>query len=277
MERFEMKVCSKCGIEKELSSFSKLSRSTDGLAGQCRQCMSIMDKLYRESESGKKTQQEYYKNNKTEINKKNRLYQEQNKKQLAIKSKQYRENNKENIANKHREYVNNNRDKVNERNRLWAHTEQGKKTKKEYAERNKDRLSEYQKDKYNNLSDEERTKLYARVKIYKQSDKGKAQSKLRSKEYRQLPKVKEKSRLQSLERQYRKLTTSDGSITVKSMRELLVRQNNKCFHCGCDLDFETLRAVHLDHLQPVSKGGKHVLSNVVYSCAFCNMSKGSNY
>ena len=197
-----MKVCSKCGIEKDEGEFYKRRDGKQQYRSQCKQCARENNRVYHATDKGKEQQHKYYEAHKEKILKYNKKYYE-------------------------REGV--------------------------------------------------KDKIIKRASIFKKTEKGKATAKRGSKIYRQLPEVKEKSRLQSLERQYRKLTTSDGSITVESMRRLLVKQNNKCFHCGCDLDFETLRAVHLDHLQPVSKGGKHVLSNVVYSCAFCNMSKGSNY
>ena len=34
---------------------------------------------------------------------------------------------------------------------------------------------------------------------------------------------------------------------------------------------------HLDHIKPLSKGGKHVMSNVRYICAFCNNKKNAKY
>ena len=117
-------------------------------------------------------------------------------------------------------------------------------------------------------------KIYKRVRAYKKSEKGKEQTKKRNKEYRQLPHVKEKSRLDSLNRQYLKLTTGDGSVNIENTRKLIKEQDNKCYMCGCELEWDKKRAVHLDHILPISKGGKHVISNVAYACRECNLSKG---
>lgn len=70
--------------------------------------------------------------------------------------------------------------------------------------------------------------------------------------------------------------TSDNSISIDSLQELKVKQDHKCYHCGCELDYITPKAVHLDHLIPISKGGQHVLANVVWSCQFCNLTKNNN-
>lgn len=45
-----------------------------------------------------------------------------------------------------------------------------------------------------------------------------------------------------------------------------------CFHCSEKISFENME---LDHIIPVSKGGKHELSNVCCSCIKCNRVKGN--
>lgn len=34
--------------------------------------------------------------------------------------------------------------------------------------------------------------------------------------------------------------------------------------------------VHLDHIYPISKGGIHSITNVVWSCASCNLRKSDS-
>ncbi|WP_454333456.1 HNH endonuclease [Streptomyces glaucescens] len=50
--------------------------------------------------------------------------------------------------------------------------------------------------------------------------------------------------------------------------EVFARWNGRC--CYCDAPAE-----HLDHVQPISRGGRDILSNVVPACADCNLSKGA--
>jgi len=50
----------------------------------------------------------------------------------------------------------------------------------------------------------------------------------------------------------------------------LVLSSKNCFWCGISLDGN----FHIDHFYPLSKGGKHSISNLVISCPFCNLSKG---
>ena len=68
--------------------------------------------------------------------------------------------------------------------------------------------------------------------------------------------------------------TADNSITLASLEELKEKQNYKCFYCDSFLDFSIKQSVHLDHVHPFCKGGKHTLTNVVWACAKCNLKKG---
>jgi len=97
-----------------------------------------------------------------------------------------------------------------------------------------------------------------RKKMYSASDSGK--------------KVKERGRLK---RELLIRETRDGSINSVSLRELYEEQNGNCYLCGCDLTQLKKRNVHMDHIIPLTKGGKHILENVAWSCASCNLSKGS--
>lgn len=46
----------------------------------------------------------------------------------------------------------------------------------------------------------------------------------------------------------------------------------KCFYCASNI---TNNQYHLDHIIPLSRGGKNLVDNVCISCPICNMSKGS--
>jgi 5-methylcytosine-specific restriction endonuclease McrA len=47
-------------------------------------------------------------------------------------------------------------------------------------------------------------------------------------------------------------------------------QNAKCHYCGIDLD---ARTATMDHVLPVSRGGRSTKGNVVPSCKPCNTAK----
>jgi 5-methylcytosine-specific restriction endonuclease McrA len=56
-----------------------------------------------------------------------------------------------------------------------------------------------------------------------------------------------------------------------SKQNVFLRDGYKCQYCGTDV---TRRSATLDHVLPVSKGGKSVWENAVCACADCNSTKG---
>ncbi len=69
-----------------------------------------------------------------------------------------------------------------------------------------------------------------------------------------------------------RLTFTSGERTWKvppvNRREVLRRDHHACQYCG------STRHLTLDHVLPVSKGGKHSWDNVVTACERCNQTKG---
>ena len=47
-----MKTCNKCGVEKELTEFSKNNHIKDGLQSRCRQCCSEAQAAYKATPTG---------------------------------------------------------------------------------------------------------------------------------------------------------------------------------------------------------------------------------
>ena len=55
-------------------------------------------------------------------------------------------------------------------------------------------------------------------------------------------------------------------------RNIYLRDNNTCQYCGKKLSTDKL---NLDHVVPLSRGGRNTWTNVVCSCIPCNMRKGN--
>lgn len=53
-----------------------------------------------------------------------------------------------------------------------------------------------------------------------------------------------------------------------SRTDILKRWSHTCAYCGAP-------AEHLDHVEPLSKGGTDTEANIVPACAPCNLSKGA--
>lgn len=66
-------------------------------------------------------------------------------------------------------------------------------------------------------------------------------------------------------------STDDGTLTPSVVAELFA----KASHCPyCSSHMGSMQK-SLDHIQPLSRGGRHAIGNVVVCCKTCNTSKGT--
>ena len=131
-----------------------------------------------------------------------------------------------------------------------------------------------------------RNKVLVRVKSYSESNKTKIKD--YKKEYRKenhkfidsqnkiyieknIENYREYQTRYQRDRRARKFKASDGTVTKESLELLLKEQDNRCYHCGEELT----KKKHLDHYFPLARGGKHSMSNVIWSCARCNQTKSA--
>jgi 5-methylcytosine-specific restriction endonuclease McrA len=62
--------------------------------------------------------------------------------------------------------------------------------------------------------------------------------------------------------------TNDDSVTDIALRRLFEEQGCKCVYCDNELvDY------HIDHKTPLSRGGRHTVTNIQILCPTCNLSK----
>lgn len=173
---------------------------------------------------------------------------------------------------------------------------------KEYSLKYQQTLKHKQTSEYSkNLTDEQKNKIKAAQKIYRLNNKEKealrkkrwAADKLEilkekaknyyvnnkdriknnSAKYKKTNKGKEVGKLVKAKRNSLKKTTSDNTITADSLRDLRTKQNNSCYYCNISFLQIPEYHIHLDHYIPISKGGIHSITNVVWSCAKCNQHK----
>ncbi len=71
-------------------------------------------------------------------------------------------------------------------------------------------------------------------------------------------------------RQYVRLGRRRQLFTAPTKRNILIRDNFTCAYCSKPLG---VSSCHRDHVQPLSRGGKDVIENVVSSCGPCNWIK----
>lgn len=124
-----MKICSKCGLEKDISQFYKRKDTKDGLRSDCKECRNLENKKYVDinkdyiSEYNRKYREEnkdrlkefyreFYDNNKDELKKLRKVKYSKNKENILNSNKNYRLRNKEKVNRNKRDYYLNNKDKI---------------------------------------------------------------------------------------------------------------------------------------------------------------------
>lgn len=96
------------------------------------------------------------------------------------------------------------------------------------------------------------------------------------KEHRKSKKKKEREK-RRLEYQDRRMANDEEHAKVmRAMRyDVLRRDGFRCVKCGRSREDGV--KLHVDHIKPVSRGGKSVMSNLQTLCEDCNCGKGNKY
>jgi 5-methylcytosine-specific restriction endonuclease McrA len=91
------------------------------------------------------------------------------------------------------------------------------------------------------------------------------------KEYRN--KNPEKSRIHFRNR-YAKKKAAEGRHTANDIKRIYLNQGGKCAACGIAVSKGGMNGYHVDHIQPIVKGGSNGPENLQILCAPCNLKKG---
>lgn len=59
-------------------------------------------------------------------------------------------------------------------------------------------------------------------------------------------------------------------VTERDVTRLIARYDGCCAYCG-----QQSNSLHLDHVIPLARGGRHSIGNLVPACRTCNTSKGA--
>jgi len=135
------------------------------------------------------------------------------------------------------------------------------KTRREYYKYNKDKLVIQQQKKY----------LKHKISI---NIKSSEYYYFNKQEINQKHKIYRENNRQSilLRNRIRKLKLKTKTIKQLEIDILLNNYNYCCYYCGIDLKNVKM---HLDHKMPLYKSGIHDITNLVPSCASCNLRKGT--
>jgi 5-methylcytosine-specific restriction endonuclease McrA len=134
------------------------------------------------------------------------------------------------------------------RTRKWqqTHTEEVKELNRKYYQEHREEAKEFSHDYYQDHREDvdERNRIYSK-------------------------KHPEYKRIGCRNRRARILNASGNGWSAKDEKQLKQDYSYRCAYCGKDTKLE------LDHIVPISRGGKHAIENIVPACRSCNSSKGS--
>lgn len=104
---------------------------------------------------------------------------------------------------------------------------------------------------------------------YAESETLRADSLAKAKEWRL--KNPEKRAVIAQNYKHRRRAQEDGGISSAELLAWRKAQRKACHWCGvkCAKDF------HIDHIQPLARGGQHVASNLCIACPSCNLRKNA--
>jgi len=176
-------------------------------------------------------------------------YRNQCKHCISIKNKQYRDENKDKISHNKKEYARKNRDKISD-------------YQKEYRIKNKDSIRENQKRwEINNP--------YARRKSYMKYVENNRE--LINKKYKEYSKTPQgiKARKVSWHNRSKKLRGAGGKLRAEDIAKMMENQKHRCVYCNKGIKHK----YHIDHINPISKGGTNYIENIQLLCPTCNLKK----
>ena len=179
----------------------------------------------------------------------------------AERKKNHRLDNLEHYNELKKQYYIENKDLISEKMKIFY--EENKEyilnKRKKYRENNKDKILETKRNSYYR----HRESKLEKVKQYYDLNKEKIRE--YKKEYNQ---KQENKLLFRNARHRRRARLKDSDVTPSQIRAL-VKKSKNCYWCNVKLN----KNYHLDHYTPISKGGKHTISNLVVSCPSCNLQK----
>lgn len=155
--------------------------------------------------------------------------------------------------------------KINQNPNFWSdeynkNPEAAKSKSKKYRQNNKEKISQSNKKKYN----KNKNRYLSISKKWKDNNRERYKEKHR--EW-----LKNNKDIVKLYNQKRRALKRKAVIQSFTLEQLNQRMSVFGFNCAyCNGKFE-----HVDHVIPLSKGGKHCLANLRPACKFCNLSKGN--
>jgi 5-methylcytosine-specific restriction endonuclease McrA len=265
------KKCNRCGFTKPMTEFHKRNGRPIGFQPRCKTCQAEMARLYRENPKYKEVSvsQQQCKNCR-EIKNAN-LFSKNPLNRTGLDSwckNCHRISKRESIRGKmkNEEY----RKKINEKHLLWR-------KKKELEdpfylqkrlEKDRQRHKEIKSDPERYAKVRERANYLERQKTLTGENKERRIAKQKkSRRAEVIEHRRHLDRINAAKRRARKLNNGIFEISNKDKRKL---RNDCCYMCGAPAD-------HIEHIIPLSKGGRHSIGNLAASCKSCNLRKHTKF
>jgi len=147
-----------------------------------------------------------------------------------------------------------------------------------YTEKNREKIRK--KDKQYRENNKEKIKAKQEEWAIKNPDKIAAKSKRYYnrhrndllKKFKADPSIKLQRQIVCINRRKREKSTNDDTITHNTISMMKRTQNNTCVYCP-----KNLNDMHMDHIVPLAKGGRHSISNIQLLCPDCNKRKSDKW
>lgn len=115
-------------------------------------------------------------------------------------------------------------------------------------------------------AEEKKAKECARLKKWREKNQEKIQTANREWREKNLDRARALTKLNKARRKGAK-----GRFTATDVERIRKSQNGRCAYCRIKITKNVI--IHLDHIQPVSKGGTNFPANLQILCAACNLGK----
>lgn len=147
-----------------------------------------------------------------------------------------------------------------------------RKRDREYHQQNKEHRNAYYRRYRKENSDKIRESRREYLKAYRKANSERINAYL--KVYYAQTDIKIARKIKKALRREAEKSRADGTLTVANLRALAEFQGHQCKTCPATL-FQEPGDTHLDHIVPISAGGKHSVFNTQWLCSTCNLQKGA--
>lgn len=262
MAGYKPKLCAQCGAE-----FTPTAPRSTYCTPECFKAKN-RERMRKYRATNKGHAHKYYVANRERILENAKEYRQANREHLLAKRREYYQNNKERAAEYAATYHQNNKEKIADykRRHYRANKEHYADRARKYREANKDRLQEHRR-KYDEANREHRREW---ERTYREANKEAVNERTR----RWRASNPDKAGASAARRAKAEL---EGNATRELIEAKWEAGDKTCILCGGPIDL-TLKAPHpksrtLEHLTPISRGGRHDLDNIDFAHFGCNASK----